>query len=124
MKTILIVDGDVGFAFWLGQALDRAGYAAVPAESSPAAEGLVDELRFAVDLLVINPALPGAADFVQTLRGIDPQLKVVAMGNTEVNFEVAPYANLRCRKPENADDSARQHLVALIRGVCPPFEVN
>jgi hypothetical protein len=30
--AVMIVDSDLGFAFWLGQALDYAGYQALPGQ--------------------------------------------------------------------------------------------
>ena len=63
VKTVLLVDDNLGFAFWLGQALDRAGYETWPARSVPAAESLLEEVPLAVDLLVINASLPRAPAF-------------------------------------------------------------
>src|SRR5215472_14245187 len=77
MKTVLVVDSDVGFVFWLGQGLDQNRYAVLPAANVPNARTLLDELRITADLVVVNPALPDAANFVEALRGRNPCLKVV-----------------------------------------------
>jgi hypothetical protein len=37
MVTVLIIDNDLGFMFWLGQILSEAGYAVLPAKSAPEA---------------------------------------------------------------------------------------
>ena len=35
MVTVLIIDNDLGFIFWLGQILNDVGYAALPAKLRP-----------------------------------------------------------------------------------------
>jgi DNA-binding response OmpR family regulator len=67
VKPILLVESDGGFLFWFGQGLAQAGYAVIPARSVPDAEALLGEPQIAVDLLIVNPALPYTAGFVETL---------------------------------------------------------
>ena len=50
MKTVLVIDSDLGFVFWLGRGLDQAGYPSFPAKSVPNAKTLLNELKIAVDL--------------------------------------------------------------------------
>ena len=123
MKTVLVVDSDVGFVFWLGQGLDQNRYAVVPAASVPNARTLLDELAITVDLAIINPALPDAADFVGTLRGCNPCLKVVLVTDPTAEPGQIPSFDLRCQKPKLIHDSAQQDLIAKIRRVLPPFAV-
>ena len=59
MKNILIVDNDLGFVFWLCQALDAAGYETLPAKGVPEAVALLDELEVWVDVLMVRRTLPG-----------------------------------------------------------------
>jgi DNA-binding response OmpR family regulator len=123
MKTVLVVDSDVGFVFWLGQGLDQNRYAALPAASVPNARALLDELGTTVDLVVVNPALPEAADFVGTLRGRNLRLKVVLVADVTAEPAQIPSFDLQCQKPGVIDDSALQDLIAKIRKVLPPFAV-
>jgi DNA-binding response OmpR family regulator len=124
MKTTLIVDGDLGFVFWLGQGLDRVGYAAFPARSVPAAQKLVEEFKITVDLLIINPALADADEFTQTIRGANRRVAVVAVYDNEADLHRLPDLDLRCQKPERIDESTRQHLILEIERVSPPFRRN
>ena len=68
MRTILIVDGDLGLVLWLGRMLVDAGHDAVPAQNIAEADRLMRELDLRVDLLVINPSLQGAADLLERLN--------------------------------------------------------
>ena len=100
MKTILLVDHDLGFVFWLGQTLDRAGYEALPAKDIAGAVSLIEELQLDVDLLVIQPALSGAAEFVEKLCQDRPTVKVIAASDPENLTEVLlPGANAFRKKP-------------------------
>src|SRR5260370_6183096 len=47
-RTVLIVDRELGFVFWLSQALDEAGYRAFPAKSIPDANNLLLELNIEI----------------------------------------------------------------------------
>lgn len=124
MTTVLVVDSDVGFVLWLGLGLNQAGYAAFPAQSVPRAKAFLDEVKIAVDLLIVNSALRDAAGLVESLRGLYHHLKVVAVIDNEVDAGKIPDADLRCRKPEGTDESTRQDLIEQIEKVSPPFAAN
>jgi hypothetical protein len=68
MVTVLIIDNDLGFMFWLGQILNEAGYAVLPAKSASEAVELMSENNIEADLLIINPSLPGVVRLVGELR--------------------------------------------------------
>ena len=65
MNTVLIADRDLGFVFWLGQALGKLGYQVLPAMNVPQAASYAEQFR--VDLLVLDPA-----PVVDVGRGADP----------------------------------------------------
>src|ERR1017187_4122777 len=92
-KTVLIVDNDLGFAFWLGQALDRAGYETWPARNVAAADSLLAEVRLVVDLLVINASLPRARAFAAHVGRSRADFKVIAIcegsGGVQTFFEAS-----------------------------------
>jgi hypothetical protein len=77
MKTVLIADGDLGFVFWLGERLSKLGHQALPAKNLAHAVRLAEEFDFHV--LVINPALPDAALYVDSLRRSHPGLTVFSL---------------------------------------------
>lgn len=119
MKTILLVESDVGFLFWFGEGLAQAGYAVIPAKSVPDAEALLGESQIAVDLLIVNPALPDTAGFVETLRSLNHRLKVVAVTDNQAEPGQIPDVEFRFQKPERTDESTRQELIAQIERVSP-----
>ena len=124
MKTVLVVDSDLGFVFWLGHGLDQTGYAAFPAKSVPTAKKLLGELKIGVDLLIVNSALPDAAGLVDVLRGIHQRLKVVVVADDPAGLHRIPDVDLRFRKPDQIDESTREDLIAQIERVLPPFAAS
>lgn len=118
VKTVLLVDDDLGFAFWLGQALDRAGYETWPALSVQAAESLLAEVRLAVDLLVIKASLPQAPAFANHLGRARTDFKVIAVyeGPDDV-VEPFPDASSVHQKPQTIDDVTKTEWVQLVTGV-------
>jgi len=80
VKNILIVDNDLGFVFWLCQALEAAGYETLPAKGIPEAAALLTELQVWVDILMVRRTLPGADLFAAELRGSQRgHLKTIAL---------------------------------------------
>jgi DNA-binding NtrC family response regulator len=77
VKTILILDNDVGFVFWLGKILTEAGYQVVPALRIREALRLIRSLGLTIDLLIMSPAAAGAAEFIQTLRRQKEGLRII-----------------------------------------------
>jgi len=124
VSTILIVDNDVGFAFWLGQGLHQAGYTAFPAESAPRAKAILDELKIAVDLLIVDSALPGAAGLVESLRYLNPNLKVIVLIDNDPGQDQIPDADAFCLKPFGTDKASRQNLIAQIEKIIPPSRIH
>ncbi len=105
MKTVLIVDEDLGFVFWLGRILDNAGYEALPAKTVQDAASLLSQYPVSLDLLVINPACPGALEFItaQSSRGT---FKILGIFDGDAHDEVA-VVDAWFKKPDKADELAR-----------------
>ena len=76
--TVLILDRELGFAFWLGQTLDLSGYNAFPARSCEDAAELLKHLKTSIDLLVLGSASANAVVFADSLRRSQGKLKVLA----------------------------------------------
>ncbi|HEY1185240.1 MAG TPA: response regulator [Bryobacteraceae bacterium] len=117
LKTILIVDRDLGFVFWLGQILDAAGYVAVPAKGVADAAEIVVKLRLSVDILITPMAEHGLHEFVEKLRCSSPDLHVVALANEEDPAGATPPPGaVWKRKPQHRDEAAKSEWLGLIRG--------
>ena len=100
--TILILDEDLRFAFWLSRLLDSAGYRAWPARSGADAAVLLGELGGRLDLLVINPHSRGAEDFVEGLR-LQRSIKAVAVKMHNEEPSVLPEVDASLVKPKPID---------------------
>lgn len=104
MKTVLLIEPDLGFVFWLGQALASAGWRAIPAKGIDDAALLLEQLRSEIDLLVVNPGLGGAPDLVDSLRASQPNLQVLlVLGSEEQNTDQIRNASAVLRKPLQLD---------------------
>lgn len=107
MKTVLIIDDDLGFIFWLGRALQDAGYEALPARGFSEASVILRELNTEIDLLTVNSSLAGAADFVNALRRSRAKVKILAVLNNEARLgEQIRDADVTARKPLQPDGAA------------------
>lgn len=117
LKTVLIVDGDLGFAFWLGHLLDAAGYLAMPAKSVSDAAKLVVQLNLAVDALVINLAVPGSVDFIATSQRSNSDLRVVGVLNDSVEVANVPRVHAIHFKGTVLDEQAKADWLHCVQGV-------
>jgi DNA-binding response OmpR family regulator len=79
VATILILDNDLGFSFWLGQSLTAPHCRALPAKSVAEAVALIGQFKLKIDFLIMNPAVPGANDFTRALRREQRHLRVAAL---------------------------------------------
>jgi len=116
VKTILLVDSDLGFAFWLGHALDQAGFDALPARNTSDATALLSELKVAVDLIVIRASMPSAKSLAEDLRGqFGPHFKVLAVLERGTEEDVSGWADAKIPEPTVIDEASRIALVSTIR---------
>jgi hypothetical protein len=117
-STILIIDSDLGFVFWLGQSLDAAGYESIPAKNVPGAKVLLGELRVIVDLLIIRPSIAGANAFIEGLRISQDCLKTIGLlGNDEALSEFGPRMDAWQHIPLVNDEDAKTDCLELIHCV-------
>jgi DNA-binding response OmpR family regulator len=119
MVTALIIDNELGFMFWLGQILNEAGYAALPAKSASEAVGLLSENNIEPDLLIINPSLLGVVRLAAELRRSRPGLKVIASADVEDQMCKLPGIDHFLLKPVRADEALRQIWLQTIRRLLP-----
>ena len=78
MATVLILDDDLGFVFWVAQALTSAGFASIPAQSVAEAKRLLAQFKVKLDIVILSPAISGGFEFIGELRAENSQLGVVA----------------------------------------------
>jgi hypothetical protein len=118
--TILLVDADLGFVFWLGQVLDLVDHNALPAKNIRAADELIQQHKASVDVLVINPLLPNAQTFISNLRQSLRRLKVLAVipGGCE-GLSSLPQIEARKEKPRHFTKAAALEWVNLIHSLAP-----
>jgi hypothetical protein len=75
--TVLIVDQDLGFVWWLGDILHGIGCTVVPALSCQQAIILMKELNLNVDLLFVDPSLGGVSSMIEALSMGQNRIKIV-----------------------------------------------
>jgi DNA-binding NtrC family response regulator len=115
VETILLVDDDLGFVFWLGRVLDDAGYAAFPAKSVTDAAALIVQCRLLADLLIINSALPGAPAFVEELRNSRPNLEVIGVADPDELGTDLGYGVVTLFKPRTSEVDCSRLLLATVQ---------
>jgi hypothetical protein len=117
VKTILILDNDFGFLFWLGDLLSGAGHNPIPALSVSQKTELLGELQLAIDLLVANLAVSGAGDLARNLRH-ESNVRIVAVLPSGAAPEQLPLdVDIALRKPAEFDEHARSEWLDRIRRV-------
>ena len=114
--VILLIDNDLGFMFWLGQALDRAGYEAFPAKSVSDALKLITELDLSVGLVILDYSSEGAPNLIATLRHNGRHLKVISLVE-DTDFPVHPEVDAQWRKPKKFDESSEAEWLQVVRRV-------
>jgi CheY-like chemotaxis protein len=77
--TVLIVDQDLGFLYWLGCTLSDAGYLPLPALNCEDAGDLLRRLSLGIDLLVVDSSIPGANELVTALERSQKDVRVIAV---------------------------------------------
>jgi DNA-binding NtrC family response regulator len=119
VKRILIIDNDLGFVFWLGQALDAAGYDTLPAKGVAEATELLAHVRGNIDVLIVRYSTPGAESFVADLRWTQRgQLKAIALiDSADQETASLPGWDAWQLKPALPDESARITFLKLVQTV-------
>jgi DNA-binding response OmpR family regulator len=105
-KNILIVENDLGFIFWLGGALVSSGYQPWPACSVSDATELIEKAALQIDLLIVDPSVPGLSKLIAILRRSQAELKLIALG-AQVKTKL-PGINAWIQKPGATQEPAKQ----------------
>ena len=110
--TALIVDDDVGFIFWLGDIFGKARWNIVPALNCRQAVSLAVMLDSYIDWVVVNPALNGIAEMVQTLSRVHRPMVVIIR---DPGVEPAIPADATIDRPDVSSSSSRAEWAERVR---------
>jgi len=115
--TVLIVDQDLGFVFWLGEIFTELGCPAVPALDCKQAVSITRKLNLAIDLVVVNAWLPGVSKMMEKLSCAGRPLKVVVIheGNVETISKLPADAILE--KPPRPAAISREGWLNRVRDI-------
>jgi ActR/RegA family two-component response regulator len=120
VQTLLVVDDDLAFVFWLGFGLDEHGLQTVPAKNSTAARALLGRITFPLRAAIVNAALPGTARLVKDLRRRQPDLTVISLEGSAAGPLAGSDAALA--RPTELDAAAKAEWVRAI--LSPGLEVR
>ena len=119
---VLLVDGDLGFTFWLSQLLASVGHTVIPASSPENALDLLGALDVALDLVIIDFALAGAKELVDSLRACAFPVNVMALVDSDEPRDRLP-ASWRpdgfYSRPSEMDARTNRHWLSLIQSALP-----
>jgi DNA-binding NtrC family response regulator len=121
--TVWIVDDDLGFVWWLGEIFAEAGCRTLPALSAEDAISLMKKLKAGMDVVVVNPELPGIRGMLQTLSRGNPHLRVVtigASGELEKKFTVGG----RLPRPTAFEPISRPEWLQNVRRLLREIQAN
>src|SRR5712691_4519414 len=106
MNNLFTAEYHLGFIFWLGGALVAGDYQPWPACGISDATELVEKAALPIDLLIVDPSLPGVSKLTAILRRSQAELKVIALG-AEVKTKLTGI-NAWLRKPGPTQEPAKQ----------------
>ena len=105
--TVWIVDDDLGFVWWLGEIFTEAGCRAFPALSCAQMISLGRKLNVGIDLLVVNPQLPGVIGMLQTLGRAHHNPQIVTIGEAPQALLAAIRPRASLQRPSGSDSVSR-----------------
>ena len=110
----LIVDSDVGLIFWFGEIFARAGWNIVPALNCRQAVSLAVMWDSHIDLIVVNPALNGIVEMIQTLSRVH-RPRVVVIGDSNVEADIPADATID--RPDVSTSFSRAEWAERVRKI-------
>ena len=114
-QTVLIVDEDLGFVWWLGQVLAEIGHQSVPALDSRQALAHIRQFKLSVDVVIVHPATPGAANLLRTLGRANKQLRIIAIRNPDDSVAVTGSAHAILEKPSGWEPISREEWLRKVQ---------
>jgi hypothetical protein len=120
--TVLIVDNDFGFVFWIGEIFTAVGCQAVPTLDCTEAISITRELNLKIDLVVVNPQLPGVTAMMRTLQG--PNLKTIAIRDRRVQAIRTFPADAILERPSGREPISREKWLDRVRTILRGIHVR
>ena len=111
---VLIVDDDLGFVWWLGEIFSEVGCCSLPALSCKQARTLMKE-GYNLDLILVNPHLPGAGALVSALGRRNANVPVVAIHTGSERLGDAADQDSTLTRPAASDQISRAEWLRKVR---------
>lgn len=123
--AVLLIDSDLGFSFWLGKALDQAGYKAFPARNEADADVLLAEIPIDLRVLILGDAPAGVEDLAARWRKRCGNLRIVHLLEAGAESGALPRGiDAELSKPSSRDEQELlELLLALDRCMARPREL-
>ncbi|HTW63683.1 MAG TPA: hypothetical protein VME17_03665 [Bryobacteraceae bacterium] len=113
--TVLILDDDVAFILWLGELFTESGYRPFPALNSRQAVSLAKKLAGPVDILLVNPSLPGTRRVIDFLAAAQPNLRVLLIHDPSTPGAAADSAYPTVERPLAGERVSKAEWMIKIR---------
>jgi DNA-binding NtrC family response regulator len=115
VPTVLILDDDLGFVWWLGEIFRELGYNAVPALSSSQALSMIKAWDLRVDLAVLNPDLPGISPMIKAIERAHLAPKIVMIGEPTRGAMGRLAIHGTLERPSGQEPTSRQEWLTKIK---------
>jgi DNA-binding response OmpR family regulator len=115
--TVLILDQDLGFVFWLGEIFHEAGCRVVPALDSEHAISITETFTLTIDVAVMNPTLPGVAAVLSALARRGRAAKVVAIRDEKIDAVGTTQADFVLKRPVGFEEVSKAHWLERIQEI-------
>ena len=110
---VLIVDEDLGFVWWLSEIFSKAGCQVVPALNAGDSASMTSELDLDVDVLVVNPALAGVSEMIESLsRSRSPKIVTIRDHDKQ---DAGVYGHATLERPSGLGVISQQDWLGCVR---------
>jgi hypothetical protein len=124
-QTLLIVDSDVGFLWWLGEIFTEVGYQALPALNCSQALAAVKKFHLQIDLLVVNPALTGVGRLLASLERSGRDLKIVLIREGPIGLKYPGFRyDATLTRPSGWEPVSRPDWLRKLRNLLKQLETT
>jgi hypothetical protein len=122
LPTVLIVDDDLGFVWWLGSLFMEAGCLSLPGLNCGEAAALTKRLGVEPDLIVLNPSLTGAPNLLQHHLQTKPQSKIVTIGPAPKELGAFIHIHAILERPSPNGPALRREWLDILRNLLRQVE--
>ena len=122
-QTILIVDEDIGFVWWLGDMLKEVGCRVLPALACGEAVLLTKQLGIEPDLIIVNPSLAGTPQMLQFFIHTKSHLQIVTTGAPSKALTASIHVGAILERPSANEPAIRGQWLEKLRKLTRQAEV-